>query len=85
MEILLNIIGMAGVVLVLLAYFMLQTGRLGVRDAAYPLLNIAGSLMIIASLTVDWNLPSFVIQCCWIAISLYGMARNASGRKEDAL
>lgn len=84
METLLNLVGIAGVAMVLTAYLLLQTGRLTPERLLYPLLNIFGSLLIIASLTVAWNLPSFVIQCCWIAISLYGMVRHSSGRRSPA-
>ena len=78
MGVLLTVIGIVGVALVLLAYFLLQKGKLTPRDRAYPLMNIAGSLGIVVSLIEAWNLPSFIIQCCWIAISIYGMVRHRS-------
>lgn len=68
-------IGTAGVGLILLAYFLLQTGRLSPHQLRYQWLNIAGSALMLVSLYWKWNTPSVVIQCCWIAISLYGIVR----------
>ncbi len=68
-----NAIGLGGVALILLAYFLLQKGVFHAHQARYLWMNIVGSLAIIASLFEAWNLPSFFIQCCWILISLYGL------------
>jgi len=73
-------IGTAGVGLILLAYFLLQTGRLSPCQLRYQWLNIAGSALMLVSLYRKWNTPSVVIQCCWIAISLYGIVRTMKER-----
>lgn len=72
-ETLANIIGLAGVGLIVLAYFLLQTGRLSSRHLAYPLLNLVGALMHLYSLFFFWNVASVVIEIFWVAISLYGV------------
>lgn len=66
---------MAGVGCVLVAYFLLQSGRMPATAPAYSWLNIAGSSAILVSLTHAFNLSSFVIQVAWIAISLWGLWR----------
>ncbi len=66
---------MAGVGCVLVAYFLLQSGRMAATAPAYSWLNIAGSSAILVSLTHAFNLSSFVIQVAWIAISLWGLWR----------
>ncbi len=78
-----DLVGIAGVVLVLLAYLLLQTGKLPSTTASYSLLNLLGSLAILVSLAYAFNLSSLVIQVAWIAISIYGLrrawrARNAA-------
>ncbi len=73
-------VGIGGVLLVLVAYGLLQAGRLQPRDAAYSWLNLIGSMAILVSLHYAFNLSSFVIQVAWIAISVYGLVRAARVR-----
>ena len=69
------VIGMIGVAILVGAYFANQKGVLASDDRRYPLANLLGSLLIMASLWTAWNLPSAVIEVVWAAISLYGMLR----------
>jgi hypothetical protein len=66
-------IGDIGVVCFLLAYFLMQKGRIVFTDGYYLGLNLAGSVLIIISLWVHWNLPAFILEAAWGLISLYGM------------
>ncbi len=68
-----NIIGLTGVGLILLAYFLLQTGRLSARHIYYSLLNLVGAIMHLYSLIYFLNLASVVIEIFWVVISLYGV------------
>ena len=77
-----DLVGIAGVVLVLLAYLLLQTGKLASTTASYSLLNLLGSLAILVSLFYAFNLSSLVIQIAWIAISIYGLRRAWRARHE---
>lgn len=77
---LLTAIGFLGVVLVLLAYALLTTGKLQSDNWRYPVLNILGTLGIIASLFAQFNLPSMVTQLMWIAVSIIGLMRIARKR-----
>lgn len=70
-----NLIGIIGVGLVLLAYFMLQANRLSSRSKTFSLLNLTGGSMILFSLFFEWNTPSVVIEVVWILISLYGTVK----------
>jgi len=73
MELAANAIGITGVTLILIAYFLVSTNRVSGQDWRFHALNFIGALLHIASLYVFWNLPSFVIECFWIAISAYGL------------
>jgi hypothetical protein len=75
-----DVIGLAGVFLVLLCYGLLQTGRLRQQQPAYSLINALGAVLIFLSLTVSFNLASVVIEICWFAISLVGLYRSVKGR-----
>lgn len=74
-------IGLLGVSLVLLAYGLLQTEKVRSDQMAYPLINLIGAILILVSLTRTFNLASFVIEICWIGISLYGIAKVLRARR----
>jgi hypothetical protein len=67
--------GFIGVALIVVAYFANQQGWLRSDNWRFPAANLAGSLLILVSLTQAWNLPSVVIEAIWSSISLYGLAR----------
>jgi hypothetical protein len=67
--------GLIGVVLILIAYLMLQLGRWGGIDLRYTGLNLAGALLIILSLIYDFNLSAFLMEAAWVVISFIGIHR----------
>ena len=75
---LLTLAGLAGTAILIAAYFANQIGRLPSDDWRFPGANLVGACLIMASLLVQWNLPSVVIEAFWIAISLYGIGRQVS-------
>ena len=74
-----DLIGAAGVVIIIVTYLLLQTGRMDSRKAPYSVLNAAGSGMIIVSLWFDFNLAAFIVEFFWLVISLYGIVRSRTG------
>ena len=73
-------IGFVGVVVVLGAYFANQRGWLDAADWRFAAANLLGSSLILVSLFDRWNLPSFVINFCWAAISVLGLVKGARTR-----
>lgn len=71
-------VGLFGVFLILLAYFLLQIGRVNPKDFLYSLINLFGSICLLFSLLYNWNFPSVVIEVIWFCISLYGLWRSKS-------
>ncbi len=71
-----TIAGLFGVAMVITAYMGLQLERMTSRSLSYLWLNLIGSLLIFLSLIPAWNLPSFVIECFWLGITLYGFWRR---------
>jgi hypothetical protein len=71
-----DVVGIAGVVVYVAAYFCVQmlnhspTGRLAVA------LNVIGPLCLLVSLAGAFNLASFLSQCFWLALTLIGWWRN---------
>lgn len=81
MDIIVDIIGTTGVALILLAYFLVQTGRKTANDMLYPVLNLVGATLLLISLMVHWNTPSVIIEIFWIAISVYGIVKILKSRR----
>ena len=76
MELFSNIIGNTGVICFLLAYFLLQNGKILHTSLVYLLLNLAGSLLLMLSLLINWNLPAFILEAAWALISAYGIYKT---------
>lgn len=77
-----NLIGLVGVGITLLAYFLLVTHKMGSHTYAYTLLNLVGSLMIMYSLFYAWNLSAFVMELSWFAVSAYGVYQVLKVRRK---
>ncbi len=69
-------VGLVGVVLYVGAYAGLQTGRLGLADVNYTILNAVGGLAVIFSLVWSFNLAAFVTQVLWLIFTLVGYLRS---------
>jgi len=69
-----DLIGNLGVVLIIGTYLLLQLERMRSTSLLYSVLNGAGALLILVSLTQAFNLSSFIIEICWLAISGIGVA-----------
>ena len=75
-----DIAGLVGSAIIILAYFATQAGWFAVNDPRFAWANLIGAVLIIFTLTIDWNLAAFVMEVFWILISVYGLARYYSSR-----
>jgi hypothetical protein len=70
-----DFVGFAGVLLVLGAYFLLQTGRMRGNGVPYSLLNMIGAAGILVPVwyiqPMNWSV--LFIEAAWILISVYGI------------
>ena len=73
-----DIVGIFGVVLLLVAYFLLTTNRMSSQGLRYQLFNFIGAAFILYSLLFNFNLASVAIEVSWIFISIIGMYRIQS-------
>ena len=69
-------VGLAGVALYVGAYAGLQTGKLGLADVKYTILNAVGGLAVIFSLVWSFNLAAFVTQVLWLIFTVVGYLRS---------
>ncbi len=77
-------VGIAGTLLVLLAFFLLQAGRLHGNRLTYQVLNLLGAGGVLVSLWGSFNLSVFLLEAAWVAISAYGILRSfRAGRPES--
>lgn len=79
-----DLLGLLGVGMIVLAYFLVQARKTGFSDALYLHLNLWGSVLCLISLLVHWNLGGFLINSFWIAISAYGLMRRKGKTGEIA-
>ncbi|WP_170565231.1 CBU_0592 family membrane protein [Ruegeria atlantica] len=66
-------VGSFGAMVVVAAYFATQMRMMNSDDLAFPILNLAGSALIVYSLLQNFNLASMLIECFWIVISIIGI------------
>lgn len=70
-----DMIGLVGSVLVIGAYLGSQTGHLPAERIGFPVVNLAGSVLLMISLYHNFNLAAVVIEVFWVAISIYGIVK----------
>ena len=68
-----DVIGLIGVTLMLIAYFMINTHKMTVKQLSYQLLNFVGAGLVLFSLYFNWNMSAVVIEIVWMLISVMGM------------
>jgi hypothetical protein len=76
-----DIAGIAGSLLILGSYLLLQLGRIRPDQLVWPTLNGAGALLVLLSLAVDFNLGAFLLELSWLGISLVGLVRVLRARR----
>jgi hypothetical protein len=70
-----DFVGNVGVVIMIVAYLLLQLNRLNSKAPAYSLLNAFGASLVVLSLSVNFNLSAFIMEVFWVLISLIGIYR----------
>ncbi len=78
-----DLVGFIGVLLIVVAYLLLQLDKVPSSSPRYSLLNAAGALLIIVSLIFAFNLSAFIVEAFWFLISLLGLWRSLISRKNS--
>ena len=68
-------VGVAGVLLILVAYAAAALGKLDVKGALSLFANFFGASLILLSLAVDFNLSAVLMEGSWALVSLAGLVR----------
>jgi len=75
-----DLAGNIGVLMMVIAYLLLQLDKLSSSAVSYLLLNAGGALLVILSLIFHFNLSAFLMEVFWLLISLYGLAKPLFSR-----
>ena len=75
--------GLLGVIVLLLAFFLLQAGKLHGNGFVYQLLNALGAGAVLISLFYAFNLSAFLMELAWLAVSIYGMVRGIRAKRRS--
>ena len=70
-----DLVGTIGVLLMVVAYLLLQLEKLSGAAVSYLLLNAVGAVLVIISLMFRFNLSGFLMEAFWLLISLYGLTK----------
>jgi len=76
-----QVIGFVGMIFIVFAYFLLQTGTYDTQSLKFQLINLIGAVLLLISLCVHFNLGSFIIEVFWIFITLYGIYKNYTEKR----
>ncbi len=72
----LQLIGVLGFLVYVLAFGWLQLGWLDGNSAKYSLCNVLAASLVAISLFAEFNLSSALIQGSWILIGLFGLVKR---------
>jgi hypothetical protein len=73
---LIDLVGIIGVIIIVVAYLMLQLEKIKSTDLSYSVMNALGASLIVASLIVDFNLSALLMEVFWVLISFIGIGRH---------
>ncbi|EIL95786.1 MULTISPECIES: CBU_0592 family membrane protein [Rhodanobacter] len=76
--------GYIGVLLVLLAFLLMQAHKLHGNGLTYQLMNIFGAVGVMLSLLFGgFNWSAFLMQVAWLLIGIFGVARSVQVRRME--
>jgi len=75
-----DLVGTAGVALIIGTYLMVQLGRADGAGLAASASNAIGASLILVSLYFDFNVSAFIVELFWVLISGIGIARGLALR-----
>ncbi len=75
-----DLVGNVGVLLMVIAYLLLQLEKMFSAAVSYLLLNAVGAVLVMISLTFRFNLSAFLMEAFWLVISLYGLGKSLRAR-----
>ncbi len=75
-----DMIGFAGSFCIVAAYAYSNIAK-AMNMVVFNLVNFIGAALLAVSLTVNYNLPTLVLEIVWMGIALFGLGKAMLGRK----
>jgi hypothetical protein len=76
MKVWIEVIGWCGALLILVAYGLISSGKLGARSLHYQVMNIVGAAGLIVNSGWNGALPSVGLNVVWLFIGLFTLLRR---------
>ena len=80
-----QILSLVGALLVLLAYGLINAGRLRATDLAYVAMNFFGSALLTWVAVVDRRLGFIILEAAWALMSLLPLLRRQAGAAAEPM
>ena len=77
-----DLVGNIGVLLMVVAYLLLQLEKMSSSEISYLLLNALGAVLVMISLMFRFNLSAFLMEAFWLLISLFGLTKVLLVRRQ---
>jgi hypothetical protein len=77
LDLLMEVVGWIGAILILAGYFLLSAGKLDARSRLYQWLNVVGAIGFIANSSWNGAWPSAALNVIWVGIGVVALARIA--------
>lgn len=77
-----DLIGFAGSFCIVAAYAYSNVVK-DMNMVLFNLVNFLGAALLTVSLTVNFNLPTMVLEIVWMAIALFGLVRTLLDRRKS--
>jgi len=78
-----DFVGNIGVILIIVAFYLNVSEKIKSTDKSYNLLNLIGSILLLTSLIYKPNLSNIIIEIIWGGISLIGLYKYYSQKKNS--
>ena len=75
MEIFSQIIGWIGMILIVLAYFLVSTGKINSSNRNYQFLNLFGAIFVGINVFYQSAWPAFTLQVVWVMIAIFSLVK----------
>lgn len=79
-----DLVGNIGVLMMVIAYLLLQLEKLESSSFAYLIVNATGATLVIISLLYRFNLSAFLMEGFWLLISIYGLIKPLVSRRASS-
>ena len=76
-----QVLSAIGAALILLAFWALQTDRLGAHQRSYQVMNLAGAVLLATAATMTESWSFVVLNTVWALVALWALLRPGTSRR----